>query len=94
LSSLVLGCAATPEQRLLSSQLTFLGTVKTLNVLKEAGRFDEKELAEIKVFANSGDKILLQWEKAGGPIPDLLDAFETILEELVAYKMKGTTKNE
>ena len=91
---LISGCGATPEQRLHSSQLTFLGTIKTINVLKEAGRFNDREMAEIRVFANSGDKILLQWEEAGGPTPDLIEAFETALEELIAYKIKGRTKNE
>ena len=90
----VSGCGATPGQRLHSSQLTFLGTVKTINVLKEAGRFNDREMAEIRVFANSGDKILLQWEEAGGPTPDLIEAFETALEELIAYKIKGRAKNE
>jgi hypothetical protein len=74
--------------------LVFLGTVKTINILKEAGRFDQEEIDEIKVFANAGNKILIQWEKTGGPTPDLLEAFETILEELTIYRIKGRTKNE
>ena len=90
----VSGCGLTPEQRLHNSQLTFLGTVKTVNILKDAGRFNQREIDEIKVFANAGDKILIQWEQAGGPTPDLLEAFETALAELVSYRIKGRNKNE
>ena len=87
----VSGCALTPEQQLYNHKLAFLGTVKTVNVLKDAGRFDEKELKEIRAFANAGNEILLQWEEAGGITPEPLDAFETILRELVAYRLRGTT---
>ncbi len=88
---LIGGCETfqTPEQRLYNSKLTFLGTIKTINVLKEAGRFDEKDIEQIRSFANSGHEILKQWEDDGGMTPDLLDAFETILSELAKYKLKG-----
>jgi len=90
----VSGCGVTPERQLHNSQLIFLSTVKTINILKEAGRFDQEEIDEIKVFANAGNKILIQWEVAGGPTLDLLEAFETALAELTSYKIKGRIKDE
>jgi len=83
------GCAVTPEQKLYDTKLTFLGTIKTVNVLKDAGRFDEKEISAIRVFAKSGQDILVNWEAEGSVTPDVFSTFETILEELIKYRAKG-----
>lgn len=88
---LISGCAVTPEQQLYNHKLAFLGTLKTINVLKEANRFDADELKEIRAFANAGNEILLQWEVVGGTTPEPLGAFEVILRELIAYRLRGTT---
>ena len=72
-------------------KLAFLGTLKTINVLKEANRFDAEELDEIRAFANAGNEILLQWEAVGGTTPEPLDTFEVILKELIVYRLRGAT---
>ena len=66
-----------------------MGTIKTVNVLKDAGRFDEKEISAIRVFAKSGQDILVNWEAEGSVTPDVFSTFETILEELIKYRAKG-----
>jgi hypothetical protein len=83
------GCAVTPEQRLYDAKLTFLGTLKTVNVLKEADRFSDKDLTAIRAFAKAGQDILVKWEAEGSITPDVLGTFETILEELIKYRVKG-----
>jgi hypothetical protein len=90
---LISGCVLTPKQELYNSQLAFLGTVNTLNILKEADRFNEKEVAEITVFINSGFKIIDKWAETGIN-PEFADAFRTVLTELTVYKIKGKTNAE
>ena len=86
------GCQATsPKNDLLFAQNAFLRTVNSLTILRDAGEFDEGEVVKIKALVNSGDKILDKWTDAvlaGGTSPNLVDAFETVLTELIAYKEK------
>jgi hypothetical protein len=90
---IISGCATTPKQRLYDSKVTFLGVLKTINVLKDAGRFDEKEVEQIRVFAKAGAEIISQWERDGDIAPDIMSSFETIIEQLLYYETKGR-KNE
>lgn len=79
-----------PKNDLLFAQNAFLRTVNSLTILKS--NFDSEEAEKITVLINSGDKILDKWTDAvlsGESSPNLADAFETILTELIAYKTKG-----
>ena len=93
LTLLICSCAVTPKQRLYDSKVTFLGALKTINILKDAGRFDEKEIEQIRIFANAGAEIIEQWEKDGDIAPDVMTSFETIIEQLLYYETEGR-KNE
>lgn len=80
-----------PKNDLLFAQNAFLRTVNSLTILKDAGEFDEGEIAKITALINSGDKILDKWTDTvlEGSTTNLADTFETILTELIAYKTKG-----
>ena len=88
---LVSGCAVTPQQRRINTKTVFLGAIKTINILKDAGRFSEKEIEQIKVFANKGNEILKDWEESGSISPDVMEVLETAISELIAYKERGKT---
>ena len=81
-----------PKAELLFSQKTFLRIVNSLTILREAGKFDDAEIERIKFLVNSGDNILDQWTLAvleGRESPDIIDAFDIVLRELIKYKERG-----
>ena len=88
---LIPSCQTTnPKNDLLFAQNAFLRTVNSLTILRDAGKFDEGEIIEIKALISTGDRLLDIWTDAvleGKEIPPS-DVFETILLQLIAYKEK------
>ncbi len=86
------GCQTqNPKNDLLFAQNTFLRTVNSLTILREAGEFDEGEITKIKALIISGDRILDKWTDAvliGESSPSVSGSFEIVLIELIAYKEK------
>ena len=83
------GCVSTNQKNdLLFAQNTFLRTVNSLTILRDAGKFDEEEVAKIKVLIKTGEAILDEWTEsvlAGKDPPSTISVFETILLELIRY---------
>lgn len=83
------GCnpfAANPKAELLASQKTFSATVDSLTALQNAGKFTPDETQQLTVLIHQGQDYLHQWQaalKAGQPKPDIILAFQAILEKLV-----------
>ena len=91
---LINGCVTQldPKTELLFAQKTFLGTINSLTILREADKFSDGEVANIKTLINSGDRILDKWTDAvleGKDSPSLADAFNAVLTELINYRERG-----
>lgn len=82
--------AWTPKAQLAGSRDTFNATLNSLAVLRRAGAFTEKEGEAVTMYIDMASKILDRWEAAielGQPTKGLLDAFDTVLQELVARRI-------
>lgn len=92
---LVSGCVTqglSPRAELKFAQLTFLRTVNSLTILREADKFSDEDVEKIKVVIATGDKLLDNWTNAiieKKPALNAFDTFSLIFEELIEYKVKG-----
>jgi hypothetical protein len=78
--------ANNPKAELLASQKTFIATVDSLTTLQNAGKFTPDETQQLTVLIHQGRDYLDQWWvaiKAGQPKPDVVLAFQAVLDKLV-----------
>lgn len=83
------GCnqfASNPNAELLASQKAFTATVDSLTALQKAGKFNPQETQQLTVLIHQGQDYLIKWRaalKAGQSKPDVIAAFQTVLQKLI-----------
>ena len=93
-------CNMSPEAKLLAARKTYVGTVRSLTVLRQAGAFTKSEGKVLSETAHAGLRTLDRWEaqialdKQRGGISAIApkvrifaDEFNAVMRELVAMKI-------
>ncbi len=78
--------AGNPKAEFKAAALTFSATVDSLTALQQAGKFSPEETQQLTTLIHQGQAYLDQWQaalKAGQPKPDVILAFQAVLDKLV-----------
>ena len=81
------GC--TTQNRLYVAQKSFIAIVDDLTLLQELGKFSPQETQQISIAVHEGATYLDIWyeaDKMGNTPPDVIAAFNKILDELIRYQ--------